>query len=90
MQKCLALDPYNLQTRANLGQLLSSQKKRTEARQNLEFVMRYFPDDDAAIYTLLFQIDNAMGDPRAAAEAVRFGLRMFPDDSDLKRLKLLL
>jgi hypothetical protein len=38
---------------------------------------------------LLFEVDNALGDPRAAADAVRFGLRMFPDNSDLKRLNLI-
>jgi tetratricopeptide (TPR) repeat protein len=88
MQDCLARDPYNFQTHVNLGKLLSRQKKWAEARQHLEFVMRYFPDDNAAIYPLLFQVDNALGDPRAAAEAVRFGLRMFPDNSDLQRLRL--
>ena len=70
------------------GNCCARQKKWAEARQNLEFVKRYFPDEDAAIYSLLFQVDNALGDPRAAAEAVRFGLRMFPDNSDLQRLKL--
>jgi len=90
MQACLKLDPYNFQTRLNLGKLLSSEKEWAEARQHLEFVKRYFPDDDAGVYSLLFQIDNALGDPRAAAEAVRFGLRMFPDNSDLRRLKLML
>ena len=88
MQDCLARDPYNFQTHVNLGVLLTRQKKWAEARQHLEFVMRYFPDDNATIYPLLFQVDNALGDPRAAAEAVRFGLRMFPDNSDLQRLRL--
>ena len=88
MQDCLARDPYNFQTHVNLGVLLSRQKKWAEARQHLEFVMRYFPDDDATIYSLLFQVDNELSDPRAAADAVRFGLRMFPDNSDLQRLRL--
>jgi spermidine synthase len=89
MQDCLARDPYNFQTRLNLGALLCRQKKWTEARQHLEFVTRYFPDGDAGTYTLLFEIDNALGDPRAAADAVRFGLRMFPDNSELQRLNLI-
>jgi tetratricopeptide (TPR) repeat protein len=89
MQDCLARDPYNFQTRLNLGGLLRRQKKWAEARQQLEFVRRYFPDGDVGTYTLLFEIDNALGDPRAAAEAVRFGLRMFPDNSDLQRLNLI-
>ena len=72
-------DPYNFQAHVNLGQLLALQQKWAEARENLEFVKRYFPDEDATIYALLYQVDNALGDPRAAAEAVRFGLRMFPE-----------
>ena len=42
------------------------------------------------IYPLLFQADKALGDPSAAAKAVRFGLRLFPDNSELQRLNLLL
>jgi uncharacterized protein HemY len=87
MQDSLARDPYNFQARVNLGQLLVRQQKWPEARENLEFVVRYFPDEDAAIYTLLFHVDNVLGDPRAAAETVRFGLRMFPDNAELQRLK---
>jgi Tfp pilus assembly protein PilF len=90
MQEALALDPYNYQAHAGLGQLLTTQKKWTEARRHLEFVRQYFPDEDASIYPMLFQVDNALGDHRAAADAVRFGARVFPDDSDLQRLKLLL
>jgi len=89
MRECLARDPYNFQTRLNLGVLLGTQKKWAEARQHLEFVRRYFPDGDAGTYTLLFEVDNALGDPRAAADAVRFGRRMFPDNSDLQRLNLI-
>ena len=90
MLDCLAQDPYNYQTQLNLGELLAKQKKWAEARQHLEFVMRYFPDEDSGIYPLLFQADRALGDPRAAVKAVRFGLRLFPDNSELKRLNLLL
>ena len=52
--------------------------------------MRFYPDEDSGIYPLLFQADKALGDPSAAAKAVRFGLRVFPDNSDLQRLNLLL
>jgi spermidine synthase len=89
MQDCLARDSYNFQAHVSLGELFRRQKKWTEARQHLEFVRRYFPDDDAGVYSLLFEVDNALGDPRAAAEAVRFGLRMFPDNADLQRLNLI-
>jgi tetratricopeptide (TPR) repeat protein len=90
MLDCLAQDPYNYQTQLNMGELLARQEKWTEARRHLEFVMRYFPDEDEKIYPLLFQADQALGDPSAATKAVRFGLRLFPDNSELKRLNLLL
>jgi len=90
MLDCLAEDPYNYQTQLNLGELLATQEKWAEARRHLEFVMRYFPDEDEKIYPLLFQADKALGDPSAAAKAVRFGLRLFPDNLELKRLNLLL
>jgi spermidine synthase len=90
MLDCLAQDPYNYQTQLNLGELLARQKNWTEARQHLEFVMRYYPDEDAGIYPLLFHADQALGDPSAAVKAVRFGLRMFPGNSELQRLNLML
>jgi spermidine synthase len=90
MLDCLAEDPYNYQTQLDLGELLARQKKWKEARQHLEFVMRYYPDEDSGIYPLLFQADQALGDPSAARKAVRFGLRMFPGNSELQRLNLLL
>jgi spermidine synthase len=88
MLDCLAQDPYNYQTQLNLGELLAKQKKWAEARPHLEFVMRYFPDEDSGIYPHLYQTDQALGDPSAAAKAVRFGLRMFPDNLELRRLNL--
>jgi len=90
MLDCLAQDPYNYQTQLNLAELLARQEKWAEARRHLEFVMRYFPDEDEKIYPLLYQADKALGDPPAAAKAVRFGLRLFPENSELKRLNLLL
>jgi spermidine synthase len=89
MLDCLAVDPYNYQTQLKLGELLAKEKNWVEARRHLEFVMRYFPDEDAGIYPLLYQADQALGDPRAAARAVRFGLRLFPDNSELQRLNLM-
>jgi spermidine synthase len=88
MQESLLRDPYNFQAHVNLGQLLALQQKWAEARKNLEFVKRYFPDEDATIYVFLYHADMALGDPRAADEALRFGLRIFPDRTELLQLKL--
>jgi spermidine synthase len=86
MLDCLAEDPYDYQTQLNLAELFFKQKKWAAAREHLEFVMRYYPDENSEIYSLLFQADRALGDPSAAVKAVRFGLRLFPDNSELKRL----
>ena len=90
MLDCLAQDPYNFQTHRNLAELLAKKEKWGEARQHLEFVMRFFPDEHSGIYPLLYRADLALGDPSAAAKAAGFGLRMFPGDSELQRLNLLL
>ena len=89
MLQCLAEDPYNFQSQLNLGKLLARQEQWAEARRHLQFVMRYFPDQDSGVYPLLFRADLALGDPSAAGKALRFGLRMFPDDSDLRRMNML-
>lgn len=88
MLDCLAQDPYNLQTHLNLGKFLAKQEEWAEARPHLEFVMRFFPDESVEIYPLLIQADQALGDASAARKAAQLGLRMFPGDSELKRLNL--
>jgi spermidine synthase len=86
MNECLARDPYNFQTHLNLGQIFDFQKKYHDSRKNLEFVQRFFPDVDSQIYALLYEVDNALGDSKAATEAVRFGIHLFPNDPNLMRL----
>ena len=86
MNECLARDPYNFETHLNLGQILDFQKKYYDSRKNLEFVQRFFPDADPQPYALLYEVDNALGDSKAATEAVRFGIHLFPNDPALLRL----
>lgn len=87
---CLAADPYSYQAHIDLGKLLIRQNKWSEARKHLEFVMRYYPDEDADLYPLILKVDKNLGDYAAAARAVKFGLRVFPDNSELQQLKPLL
>jgi tetratricopeptide (TPR) repeat protein len=86
MKDCLARDPYNFQTNLNLGQIYDVQKKYLDARRRLEFVQRFFPDVDSQTYSLLYEVDTALGDSKAAADAVHFGLSLFPNDPDLLKL----
>ena len=88
MLDALAADPYNYQAHFDLAEFFAKRNRWAEARQHLEFVMRFYPDQDAAVYPLLFRADQALGDPRAAAKALRFGRRVFPDNSELQQLSL--
>jgi hypothetical protein len=49
-------------------------------------VRRYSPDADPGTYSLLYEVYTALGQSQAAAEAVRFGLRVFPGNADLVKL----
>ena len=86
MQQCLALDPYNFKAHLYLGVLYRHEQLWTEAQENLEFVRRYSPDADPGTYSLLYEVYTALGQSQAAAEAVRFGLRVFPGNADLEKL----
>jgi spermidine synthase len=87
LQTALEKDPYNYQAHFNLGQYYDTQKNWVEARKHLELVKRFFPDDDAQTYKMLYAVDGALGDSRAGNEAAAFGMRMFPNDTELKKLK---
>jgi len=86
LQECLERDPYNIKAHLYLGVLYRQQQLWTEARENLEFVRRFSPAADAGTYKLLYEVYQGLGDNESAAKAARFGLRIFPDDSDLQRL----
>ena len=89
MQDCLALDPYNYQTQLNLGELLASQKKWAEARQHLEFVMRYFPG--RRFGNLSAPVSSRSGAGRSVRRRESSALRPahVPDNSELQRLNFL-
>jgi spermidine synthase len=84
-RKALEREPYSYSAHRNLGQLYFQRKQWDAARKELEFVVRYFPDGDAGMYTSLAAVCRSLGDVRAADAILRKGLRVFPDDPDLKR-----
>jgi spermidine synthase len=86
LQQALVLDPYDFKAHLYLGVLFRAEQLWTEAQAHLEFVRRYSPDADPGTYSLLYEVYMAQGQPHAAAEAVKFGLRVFPDNSNLKQL----
>jgi tetratricopeptide (TPR) repeat protein len=86
LQQCLALDPYNFKAHLFLGVLFRHEQLWTEAQEHLEFIRRYSPDADPGTYSLLYEVYTALGQPQAASEAVRFGLRLFPGNAALEKL----
>jgi tetratricopeptide (TPR) repeat protein len=86
LQQCLALDPYNFKAHLYLGVLYRHEQLWTEAQEHLEFIRRFSPDADPGTYSLLYEVYKAMGQSKEAAEAVKFGLRVFPGNADLVRL----
>jgi len=86
LQQSLAIDPYNFKAHLVLGVLFRHEELWTDAQEQLEFVRRFSPDADPGTYSLLYEVDTALGQTRAASEALRFGLRVFPGDANLQRL----
>ncbi len=88
LQQCLALDPYNFKAHLYLGVLYRHEQLWTEAQENLEFIRRFSPDADPGTYSLLYEVYTALGQSQAAADAVKFGLRVFPGNADLVKLSV--
>ena len=86
LQQCLQLDPYNFKAHLYLGGFYRHEQLWTEAQEHLEFIRRFSPHADPATYSMLYDVYTAMGNSQAAAEAVKFGLRVFPGNADLQRL----
>ncbi len=84
--KSLQIDPYNFKAHLYLGVLYRAEQLWNEAQAHLEFARRYSPDADPGTYSLLYEVYMAQGQPQRAAEALRFGLRLFPGDSNLQQL----
>ncbi|MGA8232488.1 MAG: fused MFS/spermidine synthase [Candidatus Acidiferrales bacterium] len=83
--KGLSKDPYSYACHLELGELYREEKLLAPARQNFEWVVRFFPELDPTIFRSLAGIDLMLGDRRAARAALNEGRRMFPDDGDLQK-----
>jgi spermidine synthase len=85
-EEALRREPYSYAAHRNLGQVFLQQKQWDAAEQHLTIVERFHPDGDAGSYVALAELYRATGRPRSAADALRKGLRMFPDSEEIKRL----
>jgi spermidine synthase len=78
-------DPYSYACHLELGELYREKKQYAAARQNFDWVVRFFPEQDATIFRSLAGIDLALGDRRAARATLNEGLRLFPDDLAIQK-----
>ena len=76
-------DPYSYACRLELGELYRRTGQLPLARENLELVVRFYPDYDAAVFKALASVYAGLGDSRSAQAVLRKGLRLFPSDPEL-------
>jgi tetratricopeptide (TPR) repeat protein len=76
--KGLAKDAYCYACHLELGELYIRTDRLRLARQNYEWVVRFFPDSDPVAFQLLAGIDVSLRDTHAARAVLNEGLRLFP------------
>lgn len=86
LAQALDHDPYCNSAHRTLAELAINRKNWGEAKRHLESIVRYAPEQDPTVYAALAGVDRALGDGAGAREALQKGLRIFPDDPNLKRL----
>ena len=83
-------DPYSYACHVGLGQLYWRSGRLPQARDNFEWVVRFFPDTDVNTFTSLAAVYNALGDKKTALSILRKGSRLFPDNGELRKADSLL
>jgi len=78
-------DPYSYACHLELGELYSETGRYPLARQHFEFVVRFYPDYDPAIFRSLAGVYVALGDSHSSMATLQKGLRLFPDDPELQK-----
>jgi tetratricopeptide (TPR) repeat protein len=81
----ISKDPYSYACHLELGELYRATGRTALARQNFEFVVRFYPDYDPAVFAALAAVDSDLGDSRSAAAILRKGLRLFPANPQLEK-----
>lgn len=77
----LNTDPYNLDARRFLAEVLRREKRWDDARGQLESVVRYYPTADPVAYTSLAQVYRNLGRPQDAESVLRKAQRVFEGDA---------
>jgi spermidine synthase len=85
LQTGILNDPYSYACHVELGELYRETGRFPLARQHFEFVVRFYPDYDPAIFRSLATVYLALGDSRSSIATLRKGLRLFPGDPELQK-----
>jgi tetratricopeptide (TPR) repeat protein len=81
--KGLLKDPDSFACHFELGRLYAQSGRYAQARQNFEWVVRFYPTANAETYRILAGICSSLGDSKSARSTLRKGRRFFPDDPRL-------
>lgn len=84
LREGLALDPYAFLCHRDLGELERAAGRANDARADLEFVVRYFPESDPKTYLSLALLHRSEGSPSEARAVLEKGRRLFPEDPALR------
>lgn len=79
-------DPYSYMCHLELGEIARVSNRFDEARQNLEFVERHYPDATPGIYPSLAAVYRAQGNPSKGRQTLQKGRRIFPNDQTIARM----
>ncbi len=79
----LVKNPYCYACHFELGELYFRTGRLPLARQNFQWVVRFFPDSDVAAFRSLAAINLLLRDTQSARAVLNEGLRLFPDDEGL-------
>lgn len=85
--KGLSKDHYCYACHFELGELYLRTNQLPLARRNFEWVVRFFPDSDAAAFRSLTGVDLMMRDTESARDVLDEGLRLFPEDAALLKAR---
>ena len=81
----LQKDPYSYACHLELGELYQRTGQLPLARENFEWVIRFFPAAEATVFGSLAEVDLLLGDRKSAHSVLGKGRRLFPEDAELQK-----
>ena len=82
----LPREPYSYMCHRELGEIDRVKGRLAAAQENLEFVVRFYPEADSGTYLSLALVYRAQGHPDRAREILKKGRRVFPNAQAISRM----